>query len=302
MRVAVACEMRFTQTPDGAVWSDVGSYGFWTRYLDVFEGVRVIARLRAAEVVPAKFKRIDGPGVTFEPITHYEGPQQFLLRWRRLAESVRSATRDGDALILRLGTVLAIPLRRELMSGRRPFGVEVVGDPWDVFAPGVVTHPLRPLIRRYLTRLQRDLCANATAAAYVTERALQRRYPCRELELSVSDVELSDRPFETHYSTVELSNSDFVAAPRQRNLTGPIRLITVGSLAQRYKGVDTIIKAVAALKRSGQASHLEVVGDGKYRGDLERLALQLDAPVTFHGTLGRRDVFSKLDSADIFVL
>jgi len=302
MRVAVACEMRFAQTPDGAVWTDVGSYTFWTRYLEAFDSVRVIARLRMVEEVPSNFHRVDGPGVSFERIPHYGGPQQFVIRWRELARAVRSATRGSDALILRLGTVLAIPVRDELIRSRRPFGVEVVGDPWDVFAPGVVTHPLRPLIRRYLARLQRDLCAHATAAAYVTERALQRRYPCRQLEMSVSDVELGEKSFATHYSNVELSESDFVSLPRQKKPQGTIRIVTVGSLAQRYKGVDVIISAIARLEHSGQPCHLDVVGDGKFRPELERLALDLRAPVTFHGTLGRREIFTMFDASDIFVL
>ena len=45
MNVVVALEQRFDRTPDGAVWTPmVFARSFWTRYLDVFDAVRIVAR------------------------------------------------------------------------------------------------------------------------------------------------------------------------------------------------------------------------------------------------------------------
>ena len=47
MNVVVTTEQHFDRTPDGRVW-DFGafSYSFWTRYLAVFDSVRIVARVR----------------------------------------------------------------------------------------------------------------------------------------------------------------------------------------------------------------------------------------------------------------
>ena len=80
--------------------------------------------------------------------------------------------------------------------------LSVVDDPYDVFAPGAVKYSLRPLFRWYFTPIARQ-CRNADGVAYVTERALQNRYPCAAFSMGMSDVEV------THETTV--------AAPIHRN-------------------------------------------------------------------------------------
>ena len=47
MRVTVALEHRFLRIPDGSVWTQSQcSWSFWRRYLDVFDTVQCIARVR----------------------------------------------------------------------------------------------------------------------------------------------------------------------------------------------------------------------------------------------------------------
>ncbi len=93
-------------------------------------------------------------------------------------------------------------VERALPPGR-PYGAEVIADPYDVFAPGSVEHPLRAFFRWWFPRRLRRQCATATATAYVTAWALQRRYPPRPDGLSTS------------YSDVEVSGSAFVKQPRR---------------------------------------------------------------------------------------
>ena len=228
---------------------------------------------------------------------------EFMLRWRGVRSAVRPLVYEPDALILRLGSLLALGLQGTLLRSGKPYGVEVVGDPWDTFAPGVVDTPMRSLIRRILTRSQQRLCASAAGAAYVTEKSLQQRYPCSREEWAVSDVELEERSsFTTHYSSIELSCSDFAARPHVLPAAGPLRVVTVGSLAQRYKGVDVLIRAVSALNALGRPCELTVIGDGRYRAELETLAASLELPVRFTSHLKRPQVMSELDDANLFVL
>ena len=48
----------------------------------------------------------------------------------------------------------------------------------------------------------------------------------------------------------------------------------MGSLAQMYKGPDLLLKAVAVLARD-LSPQVVIVGDGKHRPELERMAARL---------------------------
>ena len=303
MNIAVISEVRFCRVADGSVWAEASPYQFWTRYLDEFNQVSIVAREERLDAPRAGMQQVDGPGVQLRGVPHYLGSRDFILRWRGVRSAVRPLVDEPDALILRLGSLLALGVQRALLKSGRPYGVEVVGDPWDTFAPGVIDTPLRSLVRRILTRSQQRLCASAAGAAYVTEKSLQQRYPCSRDEWAVSDVELEERSsFTTHYSSIELSYPDFAAHPRVLPAAGPLKVVTVGSLAQRYKGVDVLIRAVGALNALGRPCDLTVIGDGRYRAELEALAGSLDLPVRFTSQLKRPQVMAELDSSNLFVL
>ncbi|GET41762.1 glycosyltransferase [Microseira wollei] len=295
MNVIVMLEHRFVQTPDGAVWTQtMFAYSFWQRYLEVFDTVKVVARILAVASPPPDWKRADGEGVSSIAVPYYIGPQQYLLQAFSVKRAVRNAVALNDALILRVSSQLAGDVQPFLQRTRRPYGVEVVADPYDVFAPGSVKHPLRPFFRWWFPRQLRRICAGATAAAYVTESALQQRYPpgCNS--------------FSTHCSDVELPDSAFVSLPRTpRQASGLLTLICVGTMDQLYKAPDLLIDAVATCVREGLNLKLVLVGDGKHRPELEARAAKLNLAerVCFLGWLPAGDaVRAQLDLADLFVL
>jgi glycosyltransferase involved in cell wall biosynthesis len=290
--VVVVLEYRFDRTPDGVVWTQTGcSYPFWRRYLAVFSNVRVVARVRDVAAVPGDSHRVDGPGVTVAAVPYYIGPRQYLRVAARVKRAARAAAGDRDAVLFRVPSQLATVMMPQVRKGGRPYGVEVLGDPFDVFAPGAVRHPLRPFFRWWFTHQLRRQCAGARAALYVTRETLQRRYPCPGYSVGVSDVELPE--------------SAFVAAPRAPGGAGRRRIVTVGSLAQLYKGPDVLIDAVAECVRGGQDVGVVFIGDGKHRPELEQRAKDrgIFDRTHFLGQLRAGEaVRSELDRADLFVL
>jgi glycosyltransferase involved in cell wall biosynthesis len=293
MTVVVTFEYRFARTPDGAVWTQT-AYGrkfFQAHFLSAFDNVRIVSRVRDVEQLEGDWNRVDGPGITLHGLPYYIGPVAYLRNARKLGRVARAAVGPDDAVILRVPSQIATHLEPLLRNGR-PYGVQVVGDPYDVFAPGTIHHPLRPFFRWWFPRILRRQCAHAAAAAYVTERTLQRRYPCPA--------------YSTYFSDVELTGGAIVASPRvpapgQRAFS----LVTVGSLSQLYKAPDVLIDAVAALVKQGLDLRLALVGDGRYRPELEERARSqgLGDRVVFRGQLPSGDaVRAELDRADLFVL
>lgn len=294
MKVIVALETRYQRTPDGAVWSDGASDArFWQRYLDVFDGVHVVARVAAVASAPAHGQRADAPGITWAALPYFVGPWQFLRCYRLFRRALQAAVTPDAAIVLRVPGTLGTYVHHLLRSTGQPYGVEVIGNPHDVFRPGGVRSIVRPLMRWWYPRNLRRQCAGASAAAYVTAAILQQHYPP------------APSAFVTHYSSIELADPAFVTAPPPIRPTGvPRRVVLVGSLEQLYKGPDVLIEALALCVAAGHDLHATIVGDGRHRGELEALAhaRQVADRIRFTGRLPAGDaVRAELDRADIFV-
>jgi glycosyltransferase involved in cell wall biosynthesis len=298
----VTFEHRFISTPEGHIYTrGTVDYSFLSRYLTVFDEVVVLARVENADKIPPKKKMADGPNVSFFPLPYYFGPLQFLKRHREVKACVEKAINAADAYILRVTGLVGTLLWRHLMKKGIPYGVEVVGDPWDVFSPGSIKTRLRPFLRLKMTLDLVRQCRAASVASYVTEYSLQKRYP--------------SRCWSTHYSTIDLPAQiildESVIDRRSERIEAkikakePIRLCFVGQMSQMYKAQDILISAIG--KCIGNDINLELVllGDGVLRDQLEGQAAMLGIgdKVLFLGNVpAGQAVYEELDKSDIFVL
>jgi phosphatidylinositol alpha-1,6-mannosyltransferase len=78
-------------------------------------------------------------------------------------------------------------------------------------------------------------------------------------------------------------------------------VLSAGRLVRR-KGVDTLLRAFAALWRGEAGPALVVAGDGPDRGRLEALARGLRVPVRFLGRVPDGELSGLYSAADLFVL
>lgn len=294
MRVTVTLEYRFSYLPDGSLWTATTfPYRFWRRYLEVFDEVQIVARARAVDAVPETWQQATGPGVSVLPVPYYVGPFEYLKRWRAVERRVSSSFSPGDAILLRMSSRIGTILRKVTDRIGYPYGVEVVADPYDVFAPGAIRHPLRPLFRYGGYYGLRKACRDAVAAAYVTEEALQRRYPG------------GDNTYMTGFSDVELPDDLFVTEPRVcAEVPRSFRLVMVGGLNQLYKAPHVLVDAMKEVCASLDA-HLTFIGGGQYIPFLrERAAAgNVGDRISFAGELpAGAAIIGALDDADLFVL
>ena len=295
MKVLVNTSTRFVTTPDAQFWapSENLAYGYWARFLDIFDSVIVIGRAAPANEPPKGSKPATGPHVHLISLPNYCGLREFVRDYFPIRTIVRDALLQADAVHLSLPCAIGDMVWRS-MEPRRPFGVAVCGDPYDALAPGASNHPLRPILRWWFSRQLRLLCKKACACAYVTKEALQRRYPCR------SDV------FSTHYSSINLLPEAVIAEPRTSvKRSGPFHLLTVGTFDSWYKGHDVLLHAFSLCLARGLDADLTFIGDGRHRGEAELIAekLGIHTRVRFAGQLPfSAGVRSQLDTADLFVL
>ena len=304
MRLLVALETHLTVCGEDAYSHHLTYDGFWQRYRSVFEEVLIVARSRSVDSVPEGVSEATGPGVTLCPLPEFLGPWQFLAKRGRVKAVVRDALDQCDAYVLRVPGTIGTVAWKFLRKQGKPFGVEVVGDPWDSLGPGSVKSIVRPIVRRTFTRNMKAQCREAVTSSYVTAHALQRGYPP------------NPGGFTTNYSSIELPDEAVVqdvsgrvsqAASLPARAAGegePVRLGYIGTFSQLYKAPDVHIEAVAKCVKNGLNVVLNMVGDGQFLSEMVDLAGKLGVAdqVNFLGKLtGGQAIFEFLDSTDLFL-
>ena len=303
MNLLIALEQKFARSPDGAIWTDsMYARRFWDRYLTVFDRVRVLARVRDVEAsqVARKWKRVDGDRVSFTAVPYYVGPLGFAKGYVGIRRAIAAALVPGEAVILRVPGTIATIAAGILRARSEPFSLEVVGDPWEGFGPSANHHPLRPFFRLWTAFELKRQCRRAHVVLYVTQQALQARYPCREAS-GPGDAEAIAHAV----SDVEMGEGAYGGPGFREKGRGPWELVCVAAMDQPYKGLDILLRAMAVCTRRGEEISLTLLGDGPERPSLERLAseLGLARSVHFKGWVpagAAVQVF--LDAADLFVL
>lgn len=285
--VLMFSEARLHPGPDGRVCAVDAANGAdaWARHADQLEGARLAARVGPAHA------RAQVPlgDLTVHPLPYYHRPRQLVRRSPVLARAIWMAVGEADFNIVRLPGVISLVAGSLARLRRRPYAVEVVGDPVTLLASGAVG-PVGRLLAPLSGTLMRWVVLGASLGRYVTAETLQQLYPLRPGAAS------------HHYSNVVLRSTDFLGTPRQ--VETPARgLIAVGTQDQMYKGHDDLIRAVALLPRN-LGYTLTLVGDGRCQSQLQRLARDLDVAdlVQFTGRVNdRARLWRELDAADLFV-
>lgn len=303
MRLVFITVGRFFRAKDGEYYGMHGGYpiSLWKRYLAHFDEIIVAARacddFSREQVPDLRIPREEG--VHMFPLAYWHGSGQFLTAFPRFFRDIRKCIEQfqgADTVFLcrvpsENGYYASSLLRRKGI----PYGVEVVGDPWDVFARGAIKHWARPFFRVLAYRKLRKCVENAFAAIYVTRRSLQRRYPPRAGALSASA------------SNVQLNPGFRAIAEARRSFSGsrPIRLLSVGALETYYKAPDVVLRALAELKKRGNIRfELHWCGAGNLLDECRQLAEKLDLgeEVVFWGGIPRESVLKELAAADLFLL
>lgn len=295
MDLVFCTEARFVRRSSGLVYSIDGGLtnDLWKRYLRKFTHVHVMARVLSDDECPVNDKYLaSSECVSFIDLPYYVGPVQYLKVRKKLNKIVVDNLMPNSVYICRvpgeIGTLVAGHLRKRKI----PYGVEVVGDPWNVFAPGAVQHPFRVLFRYKGTYDLRHIVTQSVAALYVTECQLQKRYPVLDSVFSISA------------SNVQISSRNLPSSAKILYKKDVYNLLSVGSLEQMYKAPDVMLEALAILKDRGVHCRLTWLGEGKNKGDMQKLALSLhiNNDVIFKGNVSRDEVDEELKNSDLFLL
>jgi glycosyltransferase involved in cell wall biosynthesis len=291
-------EARFIKLENGQIYSLEGSfsYSLYKRYLEYYDNVTIIARCKAGQIEDVlEANLVTKENVFFYSLPYYIGFNSFLANYLKLKKAIIAGLKkhltNNSSVICRIpGRIGAIAIN-QLEKLNKPYGIEVVGDPYDVLSNGATNNRLAPLIRFFSFTSLKKIAFKAPAALYVTKSKLQERYPCNNFSVGVSDVIMQD--------------SSFIQKPKKNKNNTTIKIISVGTLDQLYKAPDTILDALKILKDKNVDFTFTWVGEGLFKEKMIRLAekLGISQHVNFIGKLSSGDaVIKELDKNDIFLM
>lgn len=302
MKVLVTTHAQMFQTPDGKIWSNsVYGYDFFRRYLDVFEEVRIVSRMKPIGYGEVDNKLpVNGPRVEVYPIPFYQGPWQFAWNSLKIRKKLLESIKECNCAVLRIPDQLAFQLFNILNNKKIPCAVEVVAHSWDLYRRGTLKTILRPIIRTYWDKKQKSICTKADCVSYVTEKYIQIRYPSKINE------EDTDR-FETSYTSADI-NSEFFIKPKSRKYVNKqtITLVHVAGINNTAKGHEELIKCISELNKNDNKEYkVTFIGSGTlfdYFVDMSK-KLKVFNYTNFMGHISDPHKISEIfQKADIFVL
>lgn len=298
MKVLVAADAHIYQAIDGTFWTPkIYGYKFWRRYLDVFDDVKVVARVKNTKLVSNQWMRVDGPHVEVFGVPFYQGPRQLLTKYVQIQCILKNASKGCDVAIIRMPSQTAYMTYKHLPNNI-PIGGEVVYDPTDDVndkSIGFLMHTLNVKISKQLKKF----CLKANGVSYVTEKSIQKHYP------STAKIKgESERYFESYYSTITLSNDAYTCPRDYSGRKNLVLALSDVSMNSERKGERTLINIVKLVIDKGYDVKAIIIGDGSKKSEFMHLADELGIKdlILFTGLLPSSDAVREyLLKSDVFV-
>jgi glycosyltransferase involved in cell wall biosynthesis len=292
MAVLFAHDHRFHRTPSTVYSSGKFPYRVWSRYLEVFGGVDVVARVTDdTEAHCAGMTPSSGPDVTFRTAPSLSSPVSQFTRRAEAERILEEALAPCEALIARLPSEIGTVAVSVAERMGKPWCAEVVACTWDSFWNH--GEPLARVYAPYVTARTRNVIRRAPFAYYVTDEFLQRRYPCSGHSVGCANVEIAGQD--------EAALARRLAA--RGSASAPLRVGLIGSLFVNYKGIDTALRALALARNSFPPFSFHLLGEGDPT-NWQRMAndLGIGAQTHFEGTLPSGEaVLEWLDRIDLYL-
>ena len=283
----------------GNVYTDANfNDSVWRRYTDLCDEFVVLLRreekVYSKDEASARFNRFNTEIAHYIAVPDIYRPVKNILNFkkrRQVINKIKDAVKNSDKVIIRsLGNLYTNTALKYARKYKKPYLVEVTGFAFD----GLWYHSLRGKSVAVFKELQyKHLMRKVPFATYVTDSALQKRYPCGGQTLGCSDVELPPVNPDVLKNRIDKIN----------NQSQKIILGTAAFLDVNWKGQKYVIKAIYKLKTKGCNNfEYQLIGSGSGK-KLKRLIakLNLENQVKIIGALPHDQVFDWLDSIDIYV-
>lgn len=255
------------------------------RYYKQFGILTLCGRVREAESITSSF--VDVTDMIDKVVAIPSLEKAMIGAYNSL---VQKAVAESDLVICRCpGVVSSCAADAARKLGKKVFA-ESMGCAWDAYwNHGIVGKIAAP----YMFYKMRKTVYNADYALYVTNEFLQKRYPCKNESVGVSNVLIKSVDDEVLMRRLEkIAQADY----------STVTIMTTAAIDVRYKGQEFVIKAIPELNKAGIRVRYLLVGGG-YDTYLRGVAQNcgVEDQVEFIGRRPLNEVFELLDTVDIYI-
>lgn len=261
------------------------------RYLKVFDSLVICGR----EVVHPIQDSPKGTLASIPDVVEFKNikDKNAIAIWfnRQDRKLIESLVRNVDFVIARLDSIIGFLAIEYSRKYNIPYVIELCTDPWDCYINyGWKGKLLAPLI----TQKTKDEVRRAKNVVYVTNHYLQKKYPCSNNTVSISNVEC--KPMR------DVAESKFIKY-RNFNKQNKIVLGTAGALLP-FKGQRYVIEALKLLKDKGIVNfYYKLAGEGTDKDSLMHMIKKygLEEHIEFCGSLNSSEMDTFYKSLDIYI-
>ena len=270
----------------------------WDRYRAYCDELCVILRaeekvysVKEASVKYNKFDLTKSSAISL-PDVYRPTKNAFKIKIRvEIDDVIKKEIEKADRVVIRsLGNIYTNTAMKYAKKFNKPYLVEVTGFAWE----SLWYHSLRGKVVAWFKENQyRRLMKQVNWALYVTNEALQLRYPAKGEMLGCSDVEI----FDTNQKILE-KRCDFISQKKEKIVFGTAAFLDVG-----WKGQRNVISAISELKKRGINNiEYQLIGGGTGE-NLKLFARQLgvEDKLVIKGSIPHEKVYEWMDGIDIYI-
>lgn len=272
----------------------------WKRYKSYCSELKVILRKCSnklkEEDLKNKYNKIDISLLNLELVDDIYSPKKNFLnlsKKKKIKEIIKKNVLESDKIIIRsIGNFYTKTALKYCKKYKKDYLIEVTGFAFE----GLWYHSLIGKIFALPREIKlKQAIKQAPYAVYVTNEALQKRYPCKGKTIGCSDVEINNEEEEVLLNRLKKIN--------QYSEKTTYTLGTAGFLNVKCKGQQDVLKAIYDLKRMGITNFkYELIGAGS-PSRLEKIIRKynLQDQVMILGAKTHEEVFNWLESIDIYI-
>ncbi|WP_352310300.1 glycosyltransferase [Psychrobacter sp. W2-37-MNA-CIBAN-0211] len=290
-------ELRFYSDEFNDIYFDKDfDINIWDNYLFYYEKITVLARVKkTTKAMLIGYMKNNNDRVNFVSLPYYVGLKELIFKRRTLIKRIKYTLEEhrDSPVILRVPGVIGFYAANFLKKRGALYGIEVVGDPCEVFSGENFDHPLRLILQKTAVKQLKYTIKHASSIVYVTNSDLQKKYPPRSNseKFAISNVRIAD---------------NFIASnPKMHYEKQEYNILCIGSLAQMYKGADVMLEALSYINTKNPDFNIKLIwlGDGVHKAEMQLLAksLSIETMVSFLGNVNTETVLDKMNSSDLLV-
>ena len=205
---------------------------------------------------------------------------------------IKTKIDECDLVIGRLPSIIAYRACDISAKLNKPYMVELMCDGWKPYWNHGM---LGKFVAPYMYLKMKKITYNANYAIYVTEKYLQKYYPCKSVYINASNVTIQEL-------YPEVLNNRLLRIKNKEDYQ-KLSLMTSANVDLLSKGQEYVVKAINLLKQKGIriTYFLAGSGDQKYLLEIAK-KYGVDDCLVFLGKLTLEEIFERIDNnIDIYI-